>query len=461
MKILYFNCFAGISGDMTLGALIDLGVDSEFLIKELKKLPIADEFDLKVYRSHKMGISGTKVDVILNNVDASNSISTTHENQTNYGEHIHNEHDLEHHSHEIHEHSQHSHENHGHSHHYHENHGHSHHSHDSQEHSHTTHIKHIHRNLRMIEDIINESSLSKDVKNLSIKIFMEVALAEAKVHGKPLEEVHFHEVGAVDSIVDIVGTAICIVALGVDRIISSTVELGGGFAKCAHGLIPVPAPATAEILRGIPVHLGRVNSETTTPTGAAILKALVHDFQDQINFSINKIGCGLGTKDFSIPNLLRVFIAEKPESNQVDQIMVETNIDDMNPELYEYIESLLFEAGARDVYKTNILMKKGRPAIKLSILVETSNLEVIKDIIFRETSSLGLRTFPIHKTEIERRFEKLNTPYGEVTVKKGYDKGELVSTKFEYEECKELAKKNSIPLKTLYNHLNLLLNQEA
>ncbi|PKM51128.1 MAG: TIGR00299 family protein [Firmicutes bacterium HGW-Firmicutes-7] len=412
MKLLYFNCFAGISGDMTLGALVDLGVDPEFLIRELKKLPIANEFDLKIYKAQKMGITGTKVDVII------------HEN----------EHAVKHHDHMHNEPSQ---------------------------FEHVHNCSHEHRNLSMIQSIINESTLSIDVKALSMKIFMEVARAEAKVHNKPLDEVHFHEVGAVDSIVDIVGTAICIHALDVNKIMSSTVELGGGFVKCAHGLIPVPAPATAEILKDVPVHLGRVNSETTTPTGAAILKAIVEAYDDKMAFSIVKIGCGLGTKDFTIPNLLRVFLAETQDQEDDRQIIVETNIDDMNPEFYNYIENLLFEVGARDVYKTNIIMKKGRPAVMLSILVEQSKLNAVKTIIFRETTSLGLRTYPIEKTELIRKFEKVMTPYGYITVKKGFFNDCLVSSKFEYEECALIAKKFNIPIKKLYSELNVLLEQEV
>lgn len=463
MKILYFNCFAGISGDMTLGALIDLGVDPDYLISELKKLPIADEFELRIYKSQKMGISGTKVDVIIPALDESKQNGNPDHSNIYTDGPMHDDHVMNHshsHSHDDHIHN-HSHDDHDHS-HIHASEGVNVHLHAHElGHSQTDLSGHIHRNLASVEAIIDSSTLTDDVKSLSKKIFMEVALAEAKVHDKSLEEVHFHEVGAVDSIVDIVGTAICIQSLNVDRVICSTIELGGGFVKCAHGLIPVPAPATAEILKGVPVHLGRVNYETTTPTGAAILKALVHGYHDELDLSIQKIGCGLGTKDFPIPNVLRVFLAEKDCTKLAEQMMLETNIDDMSPELYDYIETLLFEAGARDVYKTNILMKKGRPAVKLSILAEVSKLEAIKEIIFKETTSLGLRAYPIDKIEIERIFETLQTPYGEVTLKKGYYQGVLVSTKFEYEECKLIAKVHHMPLKELYARLNQLLERES
>lgn len=280
MRILYYDCFSGISGDMNLGAMIDLGVDKDYLINELSKLNLEDEYKIEVRRDSRKGIEGTKVDVILND---------------NHGHHEHIHGDDHQHSHDNnHEHSQ------GHDHHHH-----------CHEHNH-----HIHRNLKDIEDMINSSSLSDNVKKLSLNMFMKVAEAEAKVHGKPLYQVHFHEVGAVDSIVDIVGAAICLDYLKVDKIMASSVELGGGFVKCAHGLIPVPAPATVEILKGIPVKLGIVPFETTTPTGAAILAANVNEFTDIKEFTIEKIGYGVGGRDTEIPNVLRVYLAKKKVKNQ-------------------------------------------------------------------------------------------------------------------------------------------------
>lgn len=283
VKILYYDCFAGISGDMNLGAMIDLGVEKEYLINELSKLNIDSEYQIKIEKRNKNGINGTKVDVTLNNSTLDN-----HRNEHNNG-HNH-KHDLHHHSHS-HDYSSDSHD---HTHH-HYNHG----------------EEHIHRNLKDIEAIINSSELNETVKELSLKMFMEVAKAEAKVHGKDLYDVHFHEVGAIDSIIDIVGAAICIDYLKPDKIMASHIELGGGFVKCAHGLIPVPAPATVEILKEIPIKSGIVPYETTTPTGAAILASNVDDFKDNINFTIEKIGYGLGTRDLEIPNVLRVYIARE------------------------------------------------------------------------------------------------------------------------------------------------------
>lgn len=309
--------------------------------------------------------------------------------------------------------------------------------------------------------MIDRSLLTEKVKILSNKIFLEVAQAEAKIHNKTLEEVHFHEVGAVDSIVDIIGTAICMDYLNVDKVMASTIELGGGFVKCAHGLLPVPAPATAEILKDVPVHLGRVNSETTTPTGAAIIKALVEEFTDNFELKLIKTAYGLGTKDFTIPNMLRVYLAETGEKPFEKQIMVETNIDDMNPEIFAYVEEKLFEAGARDVFKTSIMMKKGRPAVLLSILVERENLEAIEQILFKETTTLGLRQYEVEKKALERQFKKINTLYGEITLKIGLFNGEVIQIKPEYEECKAIAQKLELPLKQVYAEIQKLIDQEV
>ena len=432
MKILYYDCFSGISGDMNLGALLDLGIDEKYLVDELSKLNL-NGYEIKVSRDIRKGIEGTKVDVIL---------------QEHNHEHSHEEViELHHHDH-------------------HHDDAHGEHNHDDNEGAHKhvhAGIEHIHkdqRNLNDIEKIINLSELSSKVKELSMKIFMKVALAEAKVHGKPLYEIHFHEVGAVDSIVDIVGAAICLNYLNVDKIMSSSVELGGGFVKCAHGLIPVPAPATVEILKGIPVKLGAVPFETTTPTGAAILAANVCEFKDDNNFIINKIGYGIGNRDTEIPNVLRVMLVEQADkvSNEeyddetVEQI-IECNIDDMNPELYEYIIDMVFNEGALDAYITPIIMKKGRPSVKISILCEEDKTIRMKEILFRETTTLGVRSFKVDKTKLKREFIKVNTSYGEVTVKESYYKGEKIKSKFEYEECKRIAKSTGVPISEVYEKL--------
>lgn len=272
MTILYYDCKSGISGDMNLGALIDLGVDQDYVKNELNKLKINNEFELDIKKDKKMGITGTKVTVKLKD-----------DLEDNNHEHSHDDHN-------------HDHLGHTHDHNHNENHG-------------------KHRNFKMIKNMILESDLNDNVKKMSVDIFYEVAMAEGKVHGKPLEEVHFHEVGAIDSIVDIIGGAICIDYLNIDKVISSPLELGGGYVNCAHGKIPVPAPATLEILKDVPVKMGLVESETTTPTGAAILKAVANEFTKKKALTVKKIGYGIGNKDFNVPNVLRVYLGESKSEN--------------------------------------------------------------------------------------------------------------------------------------------------
>jgi len=285
-------------------------------------------------------------------------------------------------------------------------------------------------------------------------MFMKVAEAEAKVHGKTLYEVHFHEVGAIDSIVDMVGAAICIDYLKVDKMMASPVQVGGGFVKCAHGLMPVPAPATVEILKNIPINTGIVPFETTTPTGAAILAVNVQEFTQKIDFSIKKIAYGIGHRDLEIPNVLRVYLGEEQKTEKIEeQYILETNIDDMNPEFYGYVEEKLFEKGALDVYKTAIFMKKGRPGVKLSILVNEQCEKDVLEVIFEETTSIGIRKYKVEKIMLSREFSKVKTKYGDITIKKSYYKGKLAKYKPEYEECRSIAKEKNIILEDVYKEV--------
>jgi uncharacterized protein (TIGR00299 family) protein len=418
LKVLYYDCFCGISGDMNLGALLDLGVDQAYLIRELAKLQVDSEYDIKISKAVKMGICGTKVDVILNPAD-----------------HDHQDHREMHHDHD--EHKEHD----------------DHHVHDS--HTHQHHIEqheHQHRNLQDIERIINGSDLSARVKELSLDMFRRIAHAEAKIHGKSLDEVHFHEVGATDSIVDMVGAAIALDYLKVERIMASPVQVGGGFVKCAHGLLPVPAPATMEILKDIPIKSGLVSFETTTPTGAAILAANVEKFTDRMEFSVERIGYGIGNRDLEVPNVLRVYlgtIADGVEEIE-EQYILETNIDDMNPELYGYIEDRLFERGALDVFRTPIIMKKGRSAIKLSILVNEKQAQAVQEVIFLETTSIGMRKFKVEKIMLQREILTLATEYGEIRVKNSYYEGKPVKYKAEYEDCQKAAARHQVPIADIY-----------
>jgi len=387
MKIIGYDCFSGISGDMNLGAMIDLGVDTKYLIDELNKLNLPG-WELLVQKDQRHGITGTKVTV----------------NQTRH--------------------------------------------------------EHAHRHLSDIEKIIKDSTLDSKTKELSGKIFMKIAQAEAKVHGISIDNVHFHEVGAIDSIIDVVGAAICFNALNVDAVHVSTVELGGGFVKCDHGKLPVPAPATAEIIKGIPVKKDGVDFEATTPTGAAILAILGTDFNPDLAIRIEKTGYGVGQKEHhDVPNLLRVFLGEtiaNPGAGH-DALHLECNIDDMNPEFFDYISDRLFKAGASDVFFSNIIMKKGRPGILLNVICETELSDTVKNIIFTESTSLGIRTFPFRKDTLVRKFETIQSVYGELTVKRSYYNGKEVSCKPEYEDCKHVAAEKGIPVKEVYNNIMALL----
>jgi uncharacterized protein (TIGR00299 family) protein len=460
MKILYYDCFAGISGDMNLAAMIDLGVDVGYLTGELQKLKL-EGYEIRVSEQQRKGITGTQVDVLLTG----------------------NEHEHDHHHDHVHSHGN---EQHGHS------HGHHHgpssifeglkrriipeyykelesehkHGHDEGGYLHLHHHEHHgHRNLGDIGKIICESDLGDNVKKMSMDIFRMVAQAEAKIHGKPLEEVHFHEVGAVDSIVDIVGAAICIDYLAPDRIIASPVEMGGGFVNCAHGTFPVPAPATLEIMKGKPMKLGAVPFETATPTGVAILAALADEFTETPAFTIVKTGYGIGHRDTEIPNVLRVCIGETKESETagktVDAVVMECNIDDMNPERYAYVMEKLFEAGADDVYLQNIMMKKSRPAVMLSVLCDPAKISVVEHLLFTETSTLGVRYQYVRKTMLDRRAATIDTLWGPVRIKEAYYQGEKLRTKPEYDDCAAIAQKHRISIETVYEHIWQQISQDA
>jgi len=399
MKILYYECFAGISGDMNLGAMVDIGIKPEYLVTELKKLGIKG-YELKIFKDQRKGISGTKVDV---EIEAGNNKS----------------------------------------------------SHDNS--------KHVHRNLKNIKTIINDSKLNDNIKNISLKIFKKVAEAESVIHNKDINEIIFHEVGAIDSIVDIVGAAICIDYLKPDKIYSSTVELGGGFVNCEHGTLPVPAPASVEILKGAPVRKGTVQYEAATPTGSAILASCVDEFTDKIDFIIEKTGYGIGSKDGDIPNVLRLYLGKSTTKESVEKdssLIIECNIDDMNPEFYDYIINSLFDAGAKDVYITPIIMKKSRPAAKLSILCNKGSEMLIENILFTETSSIGLRKYSVEKIMLERKIESVNTKYGEVKIKSAFYKDKIIKSKPEYEDCIKIAKKENIPIKEVYNLVEKLLSEK-
>ena len=392
VKILYFDCSSGISGNMTLGALTEIIGDENYLINELKKLNV-DGYKIEISKKVKNGITGTYVDVIL-------------------------EHEQEHEHHHDHEHKHHHH--------------------------------HEHRNLNDINKIIDESTLDDNVKDLAKKIFIRVAKAESKVHNKPLEEVHFHEVGAIDSIVDIVGTAILINKINPDKVISSIVNDGYGFIECAHGKMAVPVPATSEIFvsAGVKFRQVDIDTELVTPTGAAIIAELSDEFKVMPGMKVEKIGWGAGYKDIEIPNVLKVYLGEIEEKEDGIYVM-ETNIDDCSGEILGYTSDILFDAGALDVFFTPIFMKKNRPAYRLTVACKKEDMEKLQNIIFRETTTIGIRYRFEERKVLKREEFEIDTKYGKLKVKKVVNNGEEYLYP-EFESMKELAKKNNIPLKELY-----------
>ncbi len=313
-----------------------------------------------------------------------------------------------------------------------------------------------HRHVKDIFDIIDDSPISPRVKEHAKKIFMEVAKAEAKVHDSTIEKIHFHEVGALDSIVDIVGTALCFELCGIEAAYSSPVRLGsGGFVETEHGRLPLPAPATSEILRDYPIVLTNVAHELTTPTGAAIIKAMSRGVLATESFEVRQIGYGAGTMEFAeLPNLLRIMIAELPTEYARDNLVaVETNIDDMNPEIYPYLIEQLLKAGANDAYLLPVIMKKGRPGIILSALVERSRLDTITGIILSQSSSIGLRMHAVERMKVAREEREMDTPLGRVKYKVVTKNGSEILIP-EFEECKRLADEKKIPLIEVYRVLD-------
>lgn len=455
MKILYYDCFSGISGDMNLGALLDLGVNRETLISGLQKLNTGG-WRLEITRDQRHGITGTKVTVVT---EYSHDHDHDHDHDHSAGQGANHSHEHSHSHEHDHEHEHDS----GHSH----DHEHDHHCHD---HGHGASVNpddghhHENRNLADIEKIIAGSGLAGEVKELAMRIFRKIAEAEAAVHDKPVDEIHFHEVGAVDSIVDIVGAAICLNEIGADRIYVSEIELGSGMVKCQHGLLPVPAPATARIISGFPVHTGGVGFEATTPTGAAVIATVAEPLPSSMNFVILNSGYGIGHKNNpGRPNLLRVYLAEtesEPEKGH-EAKLVECNVDDMNPEMTEYISGRLFAAGAGDVWFTPVIMKKGRPAFTLSVICEAEQLDAVREIIFTESTTIGLRVSSFTKETLHREFEEIDTRFGKVTIKKSYYNGRLVSVKPEASRCAAIAASTGLPMKEVMKEINLQIQGKS
>ena len=416
MRAIYLDCFSGLSGNMLLGAFLAAGMPLETLEVELRRLPMAEEFRLKVSSVKKNGIAATYVDVEL--------LGATHGHCCEHGEghdHAH-EHSCEH---------DHGHANEG--------------AVPAHEHSH----EHHHRTMHDVRTILERSSLSAEVKEMSLKIFGVLAQAEGKVHGVRPEDVHFHEVGAVDSIVDIVGTAICLDYLEIEKIFVSRVNTGSGTVHTQHGRMMVPAPATAELLRLFPTYHEGAAKELTTPTGAAVLAALA-EFSDHVPTDLltECIAYGAGTWDLELPNVVRLYIGECKGGGKRDLSLIETNIDDMDAQLFGYVSERLFALGALDVWTTPIYIKKNRPAHMLSVLVEEDKKAQCLSLLFSETTSIGMRVLHVdERVEAVRHTALVDTLHGKVRCKVSAYGGKIVSLSPEYDDCREIAVREGIPLK--------------
>ncbi|WP_196595338.1 nickel pincer cofactor biosynthesis protein LarC [Pectinatus frisingensis] len=304
------------------------------------------------------------------------------------------------------------------------------------------------RTLSDIQTIFTNSGLSQDIQHTSMEIFHNLAKAEAKIHGTSIEEIHFHEIGAVDAIIDIAGIAICLEYFNVKNIFVSNIYTGKGFVDCAHGQMPIPAPATAELLKNFTIKNGLAEKELVTPTGAAVLKTLAQEKSSYDDFSYDKIAYGAGSWDLSQPNVLRLYLKEFDSNPAVeDLLLLETNVDDMNPQVFNYISERLFKAGVLDVWITPIIMKKNRPGQMFSVLTAQKNYTAASEIIFRESTTLGLRISKIKRAALNRKIKLVSTAYGQIHCKIAYYNGKISNISAEYEDCRALAKKKNVPIR--------------
>jgi uncharacterized protein (TIGR00299 family) protein len=379
MNLAYFDCFAGISGDMILGALIHLGVPRDFVEENLRNMPI-DAFHLEINTAARLGIYGQQVKVVVE---------------------------------------------------------------DRDEHA---------RNYQEIRSVIENSPLPDTVKGLSLKIFGRLAEVEASVHNCPKEHVHFHELGGVDAIVDIVGTALGVEWLGIGKIFASEVPVGKGFVACQHGILPVPVPATISLLDGVPVYGTGIPFELVTPTGAAILTSLCQDFGPMPRMLIRQVGYGVGDRNLKeMPNLLRVVLGEPDLAYEADCVtVVETNIDDMNPEIFGFVMDRLFENGALDVVLIPVFMKKNRPGTIVQVICNETDRETVVHRILSETTATGVRHYRAERSKLPRKVKEATTSYGKVRVKEVSGPTGRVSVVPEYEDCKKIALEKNVPLKVVY-----------
>ncbi|MEM9275628.1 MAG: nickel pincer cofactor biosynthesis protein LarC [Cyanobacteria bacterium P01_F01_bin.143] len=401
IKVAYLECPTGIAGDMFLGALVDVGVPWEYLRDHLANLGIEQEYQLEREQVHRQGQLATKVRVKL--------VQTS-------------DHAREHHHHHA-----------------------------------------PARHLPEITSIINSASLPARAKDWSLQIFNQLAVAEGAVHGIPREKVHFHEVGATDAIVDIVGTCLGLDWLDITKLYCSPMPTGGGTIKAAHGILPVPVPATLKLweLRNVPTYSNGINKELVTPTGAAIATTLAKSFGAPPAMTIEKIGLGAGTRDLAIPNILRLWIGSQEigesKFTQETVVVLETQIDDLNPQAIAYTLEQLLAAGALDVFTQPVGMKKSRSGILLTVICFPEKVEICQEIIFRETTTLGIRQRTQTRSILDRQIESVITKYGEVKVKIASwgkaEKRQIINVQPEYEDCADLARKHNIPWREIYQQV--------
>ena len=443
MRIAYLECFSGMSGDMFMGALIDAGVPPQVLEDTVAALNVGAR--LEISRVVRSGISATKVDVW---VDGEKDLPRE-EYWVKRGETAKDDHAHEHH---------HDHEpGHEHAHNHHHEHDHSSAQQVSRagapaphEHSHSDG-----RGLNEIREIIGRAAISGTAKKTAIAIFEALGTAEAKIHATSIEKVHFHEVGAVDAMVDIVCAAVGAEALVVDEIVCSPLNVGGGSVKCAHGTFPVPAPATVELLKDAPVYSAGVQAELVTPTGAAIVRTLATRFAAFPEMKIEKTGYGAGSREFAgLPNVVRLTLGESAStlaSKTASEIVtvLEANLDDLNPQVFGYVMDRLFEEGALDAFGIPVQMKKNRPGTLLTVLCKPEAASKLTQLIFTETTTLGVRRRDEVRQALARRWEKVSTQWGDVRIKIASMNGTVTNYAPEYEDCRHIAAEHHVPLKTV------------
>ena len=388
MKTLYFDCFAGASGDMILGAMVAAGVDPDALREQLSLLNV-EGFKIDFETADRSGLSATYARVI-----------TTDQKK--------------------------------------------------------------HRHLADIRRIIEGSGVTPAVKELSIRIFTRLAEAEARVHNEPIEKVHFHEVGALDAIVDVVGAAICFDLLKIERFVSSPLHVGSGMIEMAHGRFPVPPPAVAELLRGVPFYSGDIKGELLTPTGAAIITTVCQDYGPVPPIKTDRTGYGAGTRQYeNFPNVLRVLIGETEVDDAASERlwMIETNLDDLSPQIVGHVMDRVFELGALDCYFTPVQMKKNRPGVLLSVLCKPEDKEAVMKLLFTETTTLGVRSCEVERRALRRSVVQVETQYGPIGVKVAHLNGRVVNEAPEFEQCREAAIRANVPLKVVEEAARIALTK--